>query len=106
MGSCDAWYGSPDGRCRGFNHGDASMVMMKSSNGSPTSSSSQETDGTSTICEAKKCMCEDDMAQLIKTCVVSSFIENNLHPKLNSVVPIIAIDPENARISERCSYNQ
>ena len=42
------------------------------------------------------------IAQIIKICVVSSFTENNLHPRLNSLVPIIAIDPKHARI---CLYD-
>ena len=35
---------------------------------------------------------------MIKVCVISSFIENNVHPRLNPLAPIIANDPENARI--------
>ena len=81
---------------------DAEMVMRKGDDASPVSSSSQETDGTSTPCETKKHIQEEDIAQIIKICVVSSFTENNLHPRLNPLVPIIAIDPENARI---CLYD-
>ena len=52
MGKGNTWYGSPDGHCRGFNIGDAPMVLVKGNDDSD-SSSSQETDGTSTPCEAK-----------------------------------------------------
>ena len=67
------------------------MVLVKGNDFSD-SSSSQKTDGTSTPCEAKKSIREEDLAQMIKVCTISSFI----------LVPIIAIEPENARI---CLYN-
>ncbi len=45
---------------------------------------SQSSDGRTTPFEGKVHMSPRNLSQLIATCVVSSFIEKNLHPKLSS----------------------
>ena len=37
--------------------------------------------------------------QLVKTCVVSAFIENNLYPDLNPMIPVVMLDKETARVA-------
>ena len=41
IGKGNTWCGSPDGRCRGFNIGDAPMVLVKGNDDSDSSSSQE-----------------------------------------------------------------
>ena len=43
--------------------------------------------------------------QLVKTAVVTAFIENNLHPELNIMVPTIMVDTTCAVIALYCTIH-
>ena len=43
------------------------------------------------------------LPQLVKTAVVTAFIESNLHPELNTMVPTIMIDTTHAVIALYCT---
>ena len=66
-------------------------------------SANSDTNGTSTVCEAKvKIDKEYHLAQLVKTVVVSAFIEHNLHPDLNTTIPAILVDDKQAMVALYC----
>ena len=55
--------------------------------------------GTTAVVEAKlKINRKRNLSQVMKTCIVASFIENNLYPRLNSMVPAICVDTERAMV--------
>ena len=100
MGVAEMWRGIPDGRLRGSAlYADIPIISghkQRESSGS---------NGTSVVCEAKLKISKRNLPQLIKTCVVSSFIEKNLHPGLNSMVPTILLDTEKAIVVLYCAEN-
>lgn len=56
------------------------------------------------MCEAKlKVDVKKHLPQLVKTCVMSSFIQGNLHPHLNTMVPTIIMATEKAMVALYCS---
>lgn len=58
-----------------------------------------KSNGTTTVCETKlKIDSKSNLPQLIKTCKVSSFIEVNLYPGQNTMVPTMLMDTERAVI--------
>ena len=44
-----------------------------------------------------------NLGQLVKTIVVASFIENNLHPELSAMVPAILLDTSKAVVALYCA---
>ena len=89
--------GVPDGRLRGNAlDGDIPIVSVHKQ------CESSGSNGNTTVCEAKLKISKKNLPQLIKTCVVSSFIERNLHPGLNSMVPAILMDTEKAIVALYC----
>ena len=76
----ETWRGSPDGQIRGIVMNMIMMYLYCQFNNP----------GTSTACEAKLKFAKGDYPQLVKTAVVASFIEANLHPNLNTMVPTIS----------------
>ena len=97
MGVAETWRGIPDGRLRGCAlYADIPIISghkQRESSGS---------NGTSVVCKAKLKISKRNLPQLIKTCVVSSFI---VHPGLNSMVPAILLDTEKAIVSLYCAEN-
>jgi len=102
-GSFDTWHGSPDARVRGteiichkFTDDESSgsdTYEEISETASNASNISNVSSGTTTAIEAKLESITRHLPQLVSTCVVSSFIENNLHKTLDPMVPCILIDP-------------
>ena len=96
MGVAETWRGTPDCRLRGFPLGDVPVV-------SGNLPHEEESNGTTSVYEAKlKINKSRHLRQVVKTCVVASFIENGLHPTLNSMVPAICIDIERAFVVLYC----
>ena len=62
----------------------------------------EESNGTTTICDTKLQITKHHKPQLVKMCVVSAFIEHNLHCSLSPMVPAIIIDTCQARIALYC----
>lgn len=81
MGVAETWRGIPDARIRGSAlHTD---VPMMSGHGRTGHSGSN---GTTAVCEAKlEINIQKNLLQLVKTWVVTSFIEMNLHSDLNTL---------------------
>ena len=109
MGAPGLWHGTPDGRFRGLVDGGETPISHLVTNSPNTSddemsTDTSETDGTSVVCEAKlsNVRGENVLPQLVKMAVVSSFTENNLHPTLNPMIPVILISSKEARI---CLYD-
>ena len=114
IGTVKTWHGTPDARVRG-----ASVILKKdnddddggSSDGSATAemeevsvsycSGSEESEGTTTLFEAKLCATASDLPQTVATCVTSAFTEKNLHPSLEPITPTIMIDKKSFRL---CLY--
>ena len=65
----------------------------------------EKSNGTSSVCDAKLQISKHHKAQLVKMCVVSAFIEKNLHCSLSPMVPAILIDTCKARIALYCTEN-
>ena len=112
MGVMGLWRGKADCRLRGMigEHDVAILakgMQPKSPCSSPESSPTTESDGATVVCEGKLKLTSgrEYWPQLVKTCVVSAFIEHNLHPSLNPVVPTILLDHEQARIAMYNSLN-
>ena len=98
MGVAETWRGTPDCRLRGFSLGDVPVVS-----GNINLPHEEGSNGTTSVYEAKlKIDKRQHLRQLVKTCVVASFVENNLHPTLNSMVPAICIDVERALVALYC----
>lgn len=99
MGVAETWRGTPDARLRGTAL-DTDIPVLSGSGQSHDNGSN----GTSTVCEAKlKISIKKNLSQLVKTCVVTSFIERNLHPSLNTMVPCILIDTKDAVVALYCA---
>lgn len=97
MGVAETWRGVPDSRIRGFSLNSEVPLLSSKKYANPDSN------GTSTICEAKlKIDKEQHFAQLVKTVVVSAFIEHNLHPDLNTTIPAILVDDKQAVVALYC----
>ena len=106
MGASDTWRGAPDARLRGLFLDNASEsevpVVCGRSRGT---GDPEESNGTSSVCDAKLQIHKHHKAQLVKMCVVSAFIEKNLHCSLSPMVPAILIDTCKARIALYCAKN-
>lgn len=103
FGSSETWHGSPDARVRGteiighnFIDDDATEPFGSDNDEEISDTCSNVSTGTTTTIETKH------LQQLVATCVVSSFIENNLQKKLPSMVPSILIDANGFSI---CFYD-
>ena len=129
MGASDTWRGAPDARLRGFHlpedidrssvvgEVDEVAVMDRSSvvgevdevavmygrSKALHSADPDNSNGTSTICEAKLQIQKGHKPQLVKMCVVAAFIEHNVHPSLNSMIPSIIIDTCQAQVALYCA---
>ena len=103
MGAANPWYGTPDARCQGFID-DSETVLIDVSPLTSPSTSEEESDGTSTVCEAKLASIDTEsvLSQLVKTTVTSAFIEHTQHLCHNPMVPVILVNTGNARI---CLYD-
>ena len=109
LGSWKTWHGTPDARVRGSEvvgrkvtylcdeDEDEDDVEEDDSNGD----SSGTDEATSTV-EAKLNFSSVNLAQVVATCVVSSFTENKLHPDKQSLVPTILIDLKKLQV---CLYD-
>ena len=97
MGVMETWRGTPDSRMRGFSIcTDVPFITGYEQSGVGSN-------GTSTVFEAKIEIKKKFFPQLVKTAVVTAFIENNLHPELNTMVPTILIDTTCAVIALYCT---
>lgn len=109
MGVSDTWRGAPDVRLRGCSvPADSTSVgsevpVMYGRSSVPKDS--DESRGTSTVCEAKLQIKKHHKAQLLKMCVVAAFIEHNLHRSLSPMIPAIIIDTCQARVALYCVEN-
>ena len=101
MGVAETWRGVPDGQSRGITlENDIPLLLCHGSGAAQDDGSN----GISTVCKAKlKIHKQKHLPQVVKTCVVSSFVEANLHPKLNTMVPTILLDTTNALVVLYCS---
>ena len=102
LGTWKTWHGTPDARVRGsevvggkvtqllYEEEDDVEEEQDDSDGEGRGSgSSSGTDGVDTTVEAKL---TKKLAQVVATCVVSSFTENKLHPHTQTLLPTILID--------------
>lgn len=97
MGVAETWRGIPDSRIRWFSL-DSEVLLLPSKK-----SANPDSNGTSTVCEAKlKIDKEQHFAQLVKTVVVSAFIKHNLHLDLNTTIPAILVDDKQAMVALYC----
>ena len=111
MGASDTWRGPPDARLRGFHVPEdidgssvvGEVAVMYGRSKALHSADPDESNGTSTVCEAKLQIQKCHKPQLVKMCVVAAFIEHNLHPALNSMVPSIIIDTCQAQVALYCA---
>ena len=62
-----------------------------------------ESNGTSTACEANLQIKKTHLQQLVKIAVVALFIENNRHPDLNTIVSTILIDTTHIIVALYCA---
>ena len=98
IGTLDTWHGTPDARLRAYQTPSETTVLSGvASNVSPAHSS-----GDNVIIAAKLDTDNINRQQLISTTVVSSFIERNLHPDANPMVPVILITIPTTQI---CLYD-
>ena len=98
MGVTETWRGTPDCHLRGFPLGDVLVVS-----GNINLLYEEGSNCTTSVYEAKlKIDKRQHLRQLVKICVIASFIENNLHPTLNSMVLAICIDVEQALVALYC----
>ena len=97
MGGAEIWRGTPDSRVRGFAR-DSDVALLPG--GEPAG---EDSNGTSTAIEAKLQIKKIHLQQLVKTAVVASFIENNRHPDLNTIVPTILIDTTHIVVALYCA---
>ena len=99
MSVAETWRGIPDCRLRGISL-ESDVPLLSGS----TQPQEDRSNGTTAVCEAKlKIDQRKNLIQVVKTCVVSSFIEANLHPGLNTMVPTILIDTEKAMVVLYCA---
>lgn len=92
IGTVEIWHGSPDARVRGapvvIYRKEADEEEMEESESSEYESDNDNSDagsdGASTMVEAKVKSKESHLYQAVGTCVVTSFIEKSLHPKINT----------------------
>ena len=97
MGVSETWRGVPDGRVRGFSiNSEIPLLIGRKSGGAGSN-------GTTTTCKAKLKINKKNLGQLVKTIVVASFIENNLHPELSAMVPAILLDTSKAVVALYCA---
>jgi len=87
----NTWHGHPDAMIRTSKYSSTNLVNYGNGSLSP---------GNSVLFEAK--MEKINVAQLIGTCIISSFTEHNLHPSLNPLKPAIMWWDPNAVI---CIYD-
>ena len=93
----ETWRSVPDARLRG--NALESDIPVLSGYKQPDDG----LNGTTAVCEGKlKVDVKKHLPQLVKTCIVSSFIEGNLHPHLSTMVPAIIMDTEKAMVVLYC----
>ena len=81
------WYGTVDGRLRGCSSSFTPLVTIGEDE---DEDEDEHSDGSSFVMEIKTRIKQD--SQAIGSVVLSSFIEHNLHPSLNPLVPCILIN--------------
>ena len=104
MGSRKTWHGTPDVRVRGveiIGH-KVEDVADADEEDECRSTATEATDGATTSLEGKRLIKAKNLSQGVSTCVVSSFIEHNLHPTKQAAVPIILIDATQYQV---CLYD-
>ena len=79
------WYGTPDGRIRG--HSSSSDVAFVCDENEAYDSDSSGSPLTFEVKRKSK-----HASQTIGTAVISSFVENNLHPELNPLLPCLLLN--------------
>jgi len=99
-GSSDTWHGSPDARVRGTEV--IGHDFIDADDGSDKDEEISDTRNDISTGTTKLRSQTKHLQQLVATCVVYSFIENNLHKQLPSIVPCILIDPNGFSI---CFYD-
>ena len=98
MGSSNTWHGTPDVRVRG-----AEIISNEDEEEDDDDDcSSTATDGATTTIEARRVLKKKNLSQAVGTCVVSSFIERNLHPDKQTAVPTIVIGQHRFQV---CLYD-
>lgn len=102
MGVAEMWRGVPDAQFRGYHTTDENDVALLAGTSTDTDDGSN---GMTAAIEGKVKINKDNLPQLVKTCVVASFVENNLHPLLNPMVPTIIMDTTKAQIALYCVKN-
>ena len=106
MGAPDTWRGAPDARLRGFHVPDDGTSVNNEvpvMYGRSGVHDAEESNGTSTGCEAKLQIKKSTKPQFVKMCVVAAFIERNLHSELNPMIPSIIIDTCRAQVALYCT---
>lgn len=103
MGSVNTWHGTRDARVRGVN-----IISRKkksehikgsySDDSAEDDAGSRDSDGATSLLEAKLKYKEVNLPQVIGTCVVSSFTEKPCHPAMKVMVRTILIDDAKFRI--------
>lgn len=95
MGTVKTWHGTPDARVRGVD-----IISRKKSehiegsydDSAEEDAGSRDSDGATSLFEAKLKFKDANLSQAIGTCVVSSFTEKACHPAMKAMVPTILID--------------
>lgn len=98
LGSWKTWHGTPDARVRGSEvlcrkvlEKDDEAEEVDSDGESTGTCETFQTDGTTSTVEAKLKVTTENMAQVVATCVVSSFTESRCHPDKPAAVPTVLI---------------
>ena len=84
------WYGTPDGRIRGHSTSSDVAFVCDENEAYDSDSSGSSSSRTSSTFEVKRI--SKHASQTIGTAVISSFVENNLHRKLNPLVPCLLLN--------------
>ena len=99
MGSVDTWHGTPDSRVRGAEILLSSRICYEDEDDIRANSSGDESivsDGTTANIEGK--VTAKDLAQVVGTCVISSFTEKSVHPEQSPLVPSFLVDKDKFRV--------
>ena len=100
-GSVDTWHGTPDSRVRGAEVLLSSRICYEDEDDIRANSSGDESivsDGTTANIEGKVTAKDANLAQVVGTCVISSFTEKSVHPEQSPLVPSFLVDKDKFRV--------
>ena len=101
LGSVDTWHGTPDSRVRGAEVLLSSRICYEDEDDIRANSSGDESivsDGTTANIEGKVTAKDASLAQVVGTCVISSFTEKSVHPEQSPLVPRFLVDKDKFRV--------